>query len=183
MNKNNKNNTHNINEYSKINKTQNTPKKSNFTKILIHQKNIDTSEKSTINENENKHYKLNEKLINATTQKNNGNNFQNNKGEIKQKEPGELIEFTLHNKDKTYDDDSIDINEVKDSICDEMISNNFNTKENIIRFTTNDYINKLGFHRNILWSDNLYKNKIISNYKNLNIEKPIDTSACCAACT
>ena len=183
MNKNNKNNTHNINEYSKINKTQNTPKKSNFTKILIHQKNIDTSEKSTINEYENKHYKLNEKLINATTQKNNGNNFQNNKGEIKQKEPGELIEFTLHNKDKTYDDDSIDINEVKDSICDEMISNNFNTKENIIRLTTNDYINKLGFHRNILWSDNLYKNKIISNYKNLNIEKPIDTSACCAACT
>ena len=183
MNKNNKNNTHNINEYSKINKAQNTPKKSNFTKILIHQKNIDTSEKSTINENENKHYKLNEKLINATTQKNNGNNFQNNKGEIKQKEPGELIEFTLHNKDKTYDDDSIDINEVKDSICDEMISNNFNTKENIIRLTTNDYINKLGFHRNILWSDNLYKNKIISNYKNLNIEKPIDTSACCAACT
>ncbi len=94
-----------------------------------------------------------------------------------------MIEFTLHNKDKTYDDDSIDINEVKDSICDEMISNNFNTKENIIRLTTNDYINKLGFHRNILWSDNLYKNKIISNYKNLNIEKPIDTSACCAACT
>ena len=105
---------------------------------------------------------------------------------LKQKEQDESIEFTIPNKDYTNNDDYYDINNIKDSICDEMISQNFVTANSLVRSTTNDYINKLGFKNNVLWSENLYKNKALkfkSNFKKLNIEKPIDTSSCCAACT
>lgn len=105
---------------------------------------------------------------------------------LKQKEQDESIEFTIPNKDHTNNDDYYDINNIKDSICDEMISQNFVTANSLVRSTTNDYINKLGFKNNVLWSENLYKNKALkfkSNFKKLNIEKPIDTSSCCAACT
>ena len=105
---------------------------------------------------------------------------------LKQKEQEESIEFTIPNKDNTNNDDYYDINNIKDSICDEMISQNFITANSVVRSTTNDYINKLGFKNNVLWSENLYKNKALkfkSNFKKINIEKPIDTSSCCAACT
>ena len=106
--------------------------------------------------------------------------------QLKQKEQEESIEITMPNKENNLNDDFFDSNNIKDSICDEMISQNFGTANSVIRSTTNDYINKLGFKNNVLWSENLYKNKnnkFKSNFKKLNIEKPIDTSTCCAACT
>ena len=35
-----------------------------------------------------------------------------------------------------------------------MISQNFGAANSLIRSTTNDYINKLGFKNNVLWSEN-----------------------------
>ena len=92
----------------------------------------------------------------------------------------------MPNKDNNINDNYFELNNIKDSICDEMVAQNFGTANNLIRSTTNDYINRLGFKNNVLWSENLYKNKAMkfkSNFKKLNIEKPIDTSSCCAACT
>ena len=86
----------------------------------------------------------------------------------------------------SVNDEYFNPNNMNDSICDEMISQNFGTANSLIRSTTNDYINRLGFKNNVLWSENLYRNKALkfkTNFKKLNIEKPIDTSSCCAACT
>ena len=106
--------------------------------------------------------------------------------QLKQKENEEYIEITMPNKENNMNEKYFDSNDIKDSICDEMITQNFGTANSLIRSTTNDYINRLGFKNNVLWSENLYKNKAMkfkSNFKKLNIEKPIDTSSCCAACT
>ena len=106
--------------------------------------------------------------------------------QLKQKENEEFIEITMPNKENNMNENIFDSNDIKDSICDEMITQNFGTANSLIRSTTNDYINRLGFKNNVLWSENLYKNKAMkfkSNFKKLNIEKPIDTSSCCAACT
>ena len=106
--------------------------------------------------------------------------------QLKQKEYEESLEITMPNKDNNINDNYFDLNNKKDSICDEMVAQNFGTANNLIRSTTNDYINRLGFKNNVLWSENLYKNKAMkfkSNFKKLNIEKPIDTSSCCAVCT
>ncbi len=89
-------------------------------------------------------------------------------------------------ENNNLNEEYLDLNNIKDSICDEMITQNYGTANNLIKSTTNDYINRLGFKNNVLWSENLYKNKAMkfkSNFKKLNIEKPIDTSSCCAACT
>ena len=106
--------------------------------------------------------------------------------QLKQKENEEYIEITMSNKENNMNENYFDSNDIKDSICDEMITQNFGTANSLIKSTTNDYINRLGFKNNFLWSENLYKNKAMkfkSNFKKLNIEKPIDTSSCCAACT
>ena len=106
--------------------------------------------------------------------------------QLKQKENEEYIEITMSNKENNMNENYFDSNDIKDSICDEMITQNFGTANSLIKSTTNDYINRLGFKNNFLWSENLYKNKALkfkSNFKKLNIEKPIDTSSCCAACT
>ena len=119
-------------------------------------------------------------------QNNNKYNISKKIEQLKQKENEESLEITMPNKDNNINDNYFDSNNVKDSICDEMVTQNFGTANNLIRSTTNDYINRLGFKNNVLWSENLYKNKALkfkSNFKKLNIEKPIDTSSCCAACT
>ena len=119
----------------------------------------------------------------------NGNNRYNISKKIEQlkkKEPEDYIEIIMPNKENNINDEYFDPNNMKDSICDEMISQNFGTANSLIRSTTNDYINRLGFKNNVLWSENLYRNKALkfkSNFKKLNIEKPIDTSSCCASCT
>ena len=122
-------------------------------------------------------------------QNNNKYNISKKIEQLKQKENEESLEISMPNKDNNINninDNYIDSNNIKDSICDEMVTQNFGTANNLIRSTTNDYINRLGFKNNVLWSENLYKNKAMkfkSNFKKLNIEKPIDTSSCCAACT
>lgn len=119
-------------------------------------------------------------------QSNNRYNISKKIEQLKQKEQEESIEITIPNKENNANDNYFDTNNIKDSICDEMITQNFGTANSLIRSTTNDYINRLGFKNNVLWSENLYKNKAMkfkSNFKKLNIEKPIDTSSCCAACT
>ena len=127
--------------------------------------------------------------INKYEFKNSNNRYNISKKieQLKQKEPEESIEITMPNKENNNSkEEYFDSNNIKDSICDEMITQNFGTANNLIRSTTNDYINRLGFKNNLLWSENLYKNKAIkfkSNFKKLNIEKPIDTSSCCAVCT
>lgn len=119
----------------------------------------------------------------------NGNNRYNISKKIEQlkkKEPEDYIEIIMPNKENNVNDEYFDPNNMKDSICDEMISQNFGTANSLFRSTTNDYINRLGFKNNVLWSENLYRNKALkfkSNFKKLNIEKPIDTSSCCASCT
>ena len=119
-------------------------------------------------------------------QSNNRYNISKKIEQLKQKEQEESIEITIPNKENNANDNYFDTNNIKDSICDEMITQNFGTANSLIRSTTNDYINRLGFKNNVLWSENLYKNKAMkfkSNFKKLNIEKPIDTSSCCAVCT
>ena len=144
-----------------------------------------SSGKKTDNE-----YDNNTQFILSQNQKNefkNNNRYNISKkiDQLKKKESEELFEITMPNKDNNLKEDYFETN-LKDSICDEMISNNFGTANSLIRSTTNDYINRLGFKNNVLWSENLYKNKALkfkSNFKKLNIEKPIDGSSCCAACT
>ena len=56
----------------------------------------------------------------------------------------------MPNKDNNINDEYFDSNKIKDNICDEMISQNFGTSNSLIRSTTNDYINNLGFKNNVL---------------------------------
>ena len=79
-------------------------------------------------------------------------------------------------------------NDMKDSICDEMINQNYGAMNNYLyRSTTNDYIVKLGMRNNVLLSENGYKTQFKyakrNDHKNINVEKPIDTSSCCVSCT
>ena len=77
--------------------------------------------------------------------------------QLKQRNPEESIEITMPNKDNNINDEYFDSNNIKGSICDEMASQNFGIVNSLIRSTTNDYINKLGFKNNVLWSENFYK--------------------------
>ncbi len=106
--------------------------------------------------------------------------------QLKQKESEEYIEITMPNKETNMNENYFENNNFKDSICDEMITQNFGAANSLVRSTTNDYINRLGFKNNVLWSENLYKNKALkfkSNFKKLNIENHIDTFTCFTACT
>ena len=160
----------------------------NILSIFEHTNNLklnNTSEKNTEKEFDNKSFLINSNKKNDFIG-NNSYNISKKIKQLKQKDQEEAIEITMPNKRNNINDDYFDSNSIKDSICDEMISQNFGTANNLIRSTTNDYINRLGFKNNVLWSENLYKNKVMkfkSNFKKLNLEKPIDTSTCCAACT
>ena len=117
------------------------------------------------------------KSENYITKKNNDNSI-NNEVQLNIEE----IHKNNNNKDSLY------LNEKKDSICDEMISKNLEARDILLKNKNNNYINKLGIKQNIIWSENLYNsnNKIMkykNNNKNCNIEKPIDTFACCTSCT
>ena len=169
------------NENKKETDKNSSPKQPNFLKLFS-----GGSDKNTEKEFENRQFNLS---LNPKYDLKNNKRYNISKKieQLKQKEPEESIEITMPNKDNNMNEDFFDSNNnIKDSICDEMVSNNFGTANSLIRSTTNDYINRLGFKNNVLWSENLYKNKAMkfkSNFKKLNIEKPIDTSSCCAACT
>ena len=192
--------TKNINNID-TDKTKTLKIKNKKTKIIIEEKDdnkilsvpnhtntlklYNNSEKNTEKEFENKPFLINSKKKYDFIG-NNRYNISKKIEQLKKKEPEESIEITMPNKENNINDEFFDSNNIKDSICDEMISQNFGTANSLIRSTTNDYINRLGFKNNVLWSENLYKNKVFkfkSNFKKLNIEKPIDTSSCCASCT
>ena len=132
-----------------------------------------------------------EKLIKIESSMRNSSNKPKNEEKISKKEEDKnTIEINLVNKENSenkYNKDSLNINDIKDSICDEMVSKNCETKNGLINPKNNNYINKLGIQQNIVWSENLYNNKIVKSKdyynKKLNIEKSIDAFACCTSCT
>ena len=108
--------------------------------------------------------------------------------QMKEMEQKNSIEITRPNQENNYNEENAEIDEIKDSICDEIGSKKLNAGNYLIVSNTNsnNYINKLGIKQNIIWTENIYKNKNIQyNPKNkkLNIEKPIDAFSCCASCT
>lgn len=190
----------NTTTFDDLNKTKNMKDESNRTHIEKEDKNINPVLSPISYTNTLKLYNPSEKntekefdkpfLLNSNQKYDfNGNNRYNISKKIEQlkkKEPEDYIEIIMPNKENNINDEYFDPNNMKDSICDEMISQNFGTANSLVRSTTNDYINRLGFKNNVLWSENLYRNKALkfkSNFKKLNIEKPIDTSSCCASCT
>ena len=115
-------------------------------------------------------------------------NKQEKEEQIKQNEQKNSIEITRPNQENNYNEENAKIDEIKDSICDEIGSKKLSGGNYLIVSNTNskNYINKLGIQQNIIWSENIYKNKNIQykpNNKQLNIEKKIDAFSCCASCT
>ena len=110
--------------------------------------------------------------------------------QLKYKEPDESAEVTMpkENLNKIYDIVNTEYNFNDSSVCDEMISFNYDGG-NMGRNTTNDYINKIGVKNNVILSQQLYKNKFFMRRNNnndfgkLKIEKSIDSSNCCVSCT
>ena len=69
-----------------------------------------------------------------------------------------------------------------------MPTKNLDNRDTLIKTNNKNYINKLGKKQNIIWSENLYGNKVMqyqnkNKNKNFNVEKPIDAFACCTSCT
>ena len=115
-------------------------------------------------------------------------NKQEKEEQIKQNGQKNSIEITRPNQENNCNDENAEIDEIKDSICDEIGSKKLSGGNYLIVSNTNskNYINKLGIQQNIIWSENIYKNKNIQykpNNKQLNIEKKIDAFSCCASCT
>ena len=115
-------------------------------------------------------------------------NKQEKEEQIKQNEQKNSIEITRPNQENNYNDENAEIDEIKDSICDEIGSKKLSGGNYLIVSNTNskNYINKLGIQQNMIWSENIYKHKNIQykpNNKQLNIEKKIDAFSCCASCT
>ena len=108
--------------------------------------------------------------------------------QLKFREADESIEMSMPrdnmnkldiiNNDNLYNDNSV---------CDEMVSMNYEIAKKNDRSTTNDYINKIGVKNNLVISKELYKNKIFmrrnNNANKLQIEKSVEASTCCVSCT
>ena len=109
--------------------------------------------------------------------------------QLKNKEVEESMEMVLPKESVINNITDNYSNDMKDSICDEMINQNYGTtNNNLYRSTTNDYIVKLGMRNNVLLSENAYRtqfkySKRNMDHKKVNVEKPIDTSSCCVSCT
>jgi hypothetical protein len=147
--------------------------------------------------------------FNNLRDENNKEENEKNKTKIKNNLPN-LQKFGLEiNEIKNkYDEESFDIDNTKElvtrnnidnydnynnedsghndsSVCDEMILSNIE-QNNLGRFTTNNYINKIGTRNNVVLSQQLYKNKYFmrkNNSLDIKIEKSVDPSTCCASCT
>ena len=109
--------------------------------------------------------------------------------QLKNKEVEESMEMVLPKESVINNITDNYSNDMKDSICDEMVNQNYGTtNNNLYRSTTNDYIVKLGMRNNVLLSENAYRtqfkySKRNMDHKKVNVEKPIDTSSCCVSCT
>ena len=110
--------------------------------------------------------------------------------QLKHREPDESVEMTMPKEktNKIYNINNNEYNFNDSSVCDEMISFNYENGNNMGRSTTNDYINKIGVKNNVVLSQELYKNKLFMRRKGnefgkLKIEKSIEASTCCVSCT
>ena len=187
---NNKNkNKKNITYNTLINKTQINTKQNGFKKIF-HKKNV--KKRNFSGNNIEKELFKNQTFLakNELKIENNNIEYNINRQEIeeknKQREQNDSIENTKPNKENNFIENNLDIEELKDSICDEMGSKKINNGNYLIISNTNNYINKLGIQQNIVWSENLYNKINMKNSPNdiqLNIDKPIESFTCCASCT
>ena len=71
---------------------------------------------------------------------------------------------------------------IKDSICDEMITNNFQ-KNNILKNNNNNNNNNNIIKNIEYFNINNTESKINTNSQYLKLERAIDTNSCCTACT
>ena len=179
----NKNNyIHNITYNEQENKTQIIRKPNNYTKITPQKK-----EKLRNYSEKYKEKKLFKKQNFSAVKIININNFNKfeMKEQTKQTEQDNSVEITRPNKEINLTEEPIDLGEIKDSICEEIGSQDFKGGNYLNSSVTKNYINKLGTKHNIIWSESLYNNK--NRQKNdiipLNIEKPIDSFTCCTSCT
>ena len=171
------------------NKTQVITKNNHFIRKLNHKKNKALNPKGKSREKvlTNKRPLLNSNSENLENKITNTNtvNITELKEQVKKLEQNNSLEIVGLNKDNIKNEENNEINEIKDSICDEVGSKKDDKENGLVRTSTNNYINKLGTKKNIIWSDHLYNNKMMNNCNNkpLNVEKPTDSFACCASCT
>ncbi len=111
--------------------------------------------------------------------------------QLKYREPDESVDMTMpkDSMNKNFNNINTEYNLNDSSVCDEMISFNYDSPFNVgRRNSTNDYINKIGVKNNVVLSQELYKNKLFmrrnnNDYGKLTIEKSIESSTCCVSCT
>ena len=107
--------------------------------------------------------------------------------QLKHREPDESIEMSMPKENVNKIEFINNENLFNDnSVCDEMVSKNYDLPNKNGRNTTNDYINKLGVKNNLVISKELYTDKILKRKNNngkLQIEKSIEASTCCVSCT
>ena len=105
--------------------------------------------------------------------------------QLKHRELDDSIEMSMPRENINNIDDINKENLFNDnSICDEMVSMNFDIPNN--NWKNNDYINKIGIKNNLVVSKELYKNKLFMRKNNngrLQIEKSVEASTCCVSCT
>ena len=179
----NKNYIHNITYNEQNYKTQIIRKKNNFTKIIPQKKeklrnySLKTKEKKLIKN----------QTLSAIKNINIDNyNKLEMKEQTKQTDQDNSVEITRPNKEYNLTEEPIDLEEIKDSICEEIGSKDFKRGNYLKISITNNYINKIGTQKNIIWSESLYNNKKRQHEHDiipLNIEKPVDSVACCTSCT
>ena len=116
------------------------------------------------------------------------NNLGSRMNQLKFREADESIEMSMPRENVKKLDVLNNDNFINDnSVCDEMVSMNYEIAKKNERSTTNDYINKIGVKNNLVVSKELYKNKLFMRRNNnagkLQIEKSIEASTCCVSCT
>ena len=126
---------------------------------------------------------------------NNSHQIGQKMNQLKSRESDEFIDLTVpkENTKKDFIIDDLDKNEDNifrdDSVCDEMISDNLEKENNLIRSTTNDYINRISLKNNVILSKEMKeinRNKLIirkGDFGKLKIERAVETSSCCVSCT
>ena len=180
----------NSNTNSNINKNKNQMEEEKQNNNKINKNQIEEEK-----QNNNKINKIEEEKEIIDVKKNPNNNFTNlhllgsKIDQLKHREPDDSVEMTMPKEslNKNYNIVSTEYNFNDSSVCDEMISFNYDKGNNNGRSTTNDYINKIGVKNNVVLSQELYKNKLFMRRNNdfgkLKIEKSIEASTCCVSCT
>lgn len=116
---------------------------------------------------------------------NNSQHISKKKNKIKQKDPDESLDLENYNEyDLSEKNDFMD-GDFKDSVCDEMVSQNFDTSNCLLK--SNEYICPSGMKKNLLFTKGIYNRKNIgvrkSDFTKLKIERSVEESSCCISCT